>query len=123
MTNKGYLTPINSQGVSKNNIGPLAKATFENTTLQFIKAGVFGEKDNLKGVSSNIMMGQTIKSGTGFTELLFDEDKLIESLTELDYEQTDYIETIDDNIDTLLNESDPLMDDYCNDDNFKFSFE
>jgi DNA-directed RNA polymerase II subunit RPB1 len=123
MTNKGYLTPINSQGVSKNNIGPLAKSTFENTTLQFIKAGVFGEKDNLKGVSSNIMMGQTIKSGTGFTELLFDEDKLIESLTELDYEQTDYIETIDDNIDTLLNESDPLMDDYCNDDNFKFSFE
>ena len=69
------------------------------------------------------MMGQTIKSGTGFTELLFDEDKLIESLTELDYEQNDYIETIDDNIDTLLNESDPLMDDYCNDDNFKFSFE
>tara|TARA_B100001059_G_C17823437_1_gene579804 strand:- start:856 stop:3186 length:2331 start_codon:yes stop_codon:yes gene_type:complete len=123
MTNKGYLTPINSQGVSKNNIGPLAKSTFENTTSQFIKAGIFGEKDNLKGVSSNIMMGQTIKSGTGFTELLFDEDKLIESLTELDYEQNDYIETIDDNIDTLLNESDPLMDDYCNDDNFKFSFE
>ena len=69
------------------------------------------------------MMGQTIKSGTGFTDLLLDEDKLIESLTQLDYEQNDYIETIDDNIDTLLNQSDPLMDDYCNDDNFKFSFE
>jgi DNA-directed RNA polymerase II subunit RPB1 len=123
MTNKGYLTPINSQGVSKNNIGPLAKSTFENTTLQFIRAGVFGEKDNLKGVSSNIMMGQTIKSGTGFTELLLDEDKLIQGLSELDYTQNEYIEDIEENIDSLLNESDPLMDDYCNDDNFKFSFE
>ena len=34
---------------------------FEDTTDQFIKAGIFGEKDKLKGVSSNIMMGQTIK--------------------------------------------------------------
>ena len=48
MTNKGSLTPINSQGVCKSNIGPLAKSTFENTTTQFIKAGIFGEKDNLE---------------------------------------------------------------------------
>ena len=123
MTNKGFLTPINNQGVNKGSSGPLAKSTFENTTTQFIRAGIFGEKDNLKGVSSNIMMGQTIKAGTGFTHLLLDEDKLIQSLSELDYEQNDYIENIEDNVDTLLNESDPLLDNYCNDDNFKFSFE
>ena len=123
MTNKGYLTPINNQGVTRGDVGPLAKSTFENTTSQFIRAGVFGEKDNLKGVSSNIMMGQTIKAGTGFTELLLDEDKLIKELSELEYEQNDYIEDINDNIDTLLNDSDPLMEDYCNDDNFKFSHE
>ena len=123
MTSRGHLISINSQGVNAEDIGPLAKCSFENTTKELINAGLFGKYDKLQGVSSNIMMGQTIKSGTGFTELLFDEDKLIESLTELDYEQNDYIETIDDNIDTLLNESDPLMDDYCNDDNFKFSFE
>ena len=122
MTNKGVLTPINSQGVNKSNIGPLAKSSFENTTSQFIRAGIFGEKDNLKGVSSNIMMGQTIKAGTGYTDLLLDEDKLSQGLSELDYEQQDYIENIE-NIDTLLNDSDPLMDDYCNDDNFKFSHE
>jgi len=123
MTNKGFLTPINKQGVNRGDIGPLAKSTFEDTTNQFIKAGIFGEKDNLKGVSSNIMMGQTIKAGTGFTELLLDEDKLIQSLNELDYEQNDYIEDINENIDTLLNDSDPLIDQYCNDDNFKFSHE
>ena len=55
--------------------------------------------------------------------LLLDEDKLIQSLNELDYEQNDYIEDINENIDTLLNDTDPLIDQYCNDDNFKFSHE
>ena len=32
-------------------------------------------------------------------------------------------ENIDDNVNILLNDSDTLMDEYCNDDNFKFSFE
>ena len=123
MTNKGSLTPINRQGINRGDVGPLAKSSFEDTTDQFIKAGIFGEKDHLKGVSSNIMMGQTIKSGTGYTELLLDEDKLIYELNELEYEQNDYIEDINENVDTLLNDSDPLMDQYCNDDNFKFSHE
>ena len=30
---------------------------------------------------------------------------------------------LNENINTLLNDSDPLMDEYCNDDNFKFSHE
>ena len=121
MTNKGYLTAINRQGIGRGDVGPLAKSSFEDTTGGFIKAGIFGEKDKLKGVSSNIMMGQTIKSGTGLTELLLDEQKLIQSLNELDYKENEYIESIEDNIDTLLNDDDILEDDYCNDDNFSFS--
>jgi len=121
MTNKGYLTAINRQGINRGDVGPLAKSSFEDTTDQFIKAGIFGEKDRLKGVSSNIMMGQTIKSGTGLTDLLLDEDKLIHELTELNYTQNEFIENVDDNIDTLLNDSDALIDEYCNDDNFAFS--
>jgi len=121
MTNKGYLTAINRQGIGRGDVGPLAKSSFEDTIGGFIKAGIFGEKDKLKGVSSNIMMGQTIKSGTGLTELLLDEEKLIESLTELDYKENEYIEDIEDNIDTLLNDNDLLVDEYCNDDNFGFT--
>ena len=34
---------------------------------------IFGENDNIQGVSSNIMLGQEIKSGTGSVDLLFDE--------------------------------------------------
>jgi DNA-directed RNA polymerase II subunit RPB1 len=121
MTNRGYLTAINRQGINRGDVGPLAKSSFEDTTDQFIKAGMFGEKDKLKGVSSNIMMGQTIKSGTGLTDLLLDEEKLIQGLTELDTIQNDYIENISDNLDTLLNDSDTFNDEYCNDDNFGFS--
>jgi len=121
MTNRGYLTAINRQGINRGDVGPLAKSSFEDTTDQFIKAGMFGEKDKLKGVSSNIMMGQTIKSGTGLTDLLLDEEKLIQGLTELDTIQNDYIEDISDNLDTLLNDSDTFNDEYCNDDNFGFS--
>ena len=58
----------------------MANVSFEDTTDQLIKAAIFGEKDKLQGVSSNIMMGQTIKAGTGMCELLLDEEKLIESL-------------------------------------------
>ena len=80
MTSKGFLTAINKQGITKGNIGPLAKCSFEDTTNQLIKASIFGEKDNLTGVSSNIMLGQTIPSVTGFTELLLDEEQLIDNL-------------------------------------------
>ena len=121
MTNRGYLTAINRQGINRGDVGPLAKSSFEDTTDQFIKAGMFGEKDKLKGVSSNIMMGQTIKSGTGLSELLLDENKLIHELSELDYTQNEYIEDIEENVDTLLNDSELLADEYCNDDNFGFS--
>ena len=49
MTSKGYLSAINKQGITKGDIGPLAKCSFEDTTNQLIKASVFGEKDNLMG--------------------------------------------------------------------------
>ena len=42
MTSKGFLTPINKQGITKGDIGPLAKCSFEDTAGQLIKAGIFG---------------------------------------------------------------------------------
>ena len=58
-------------------VGPLAKCSFEETTEQIFKASIFGELDNLDGVSANIMMGQLIPSGTGDTKILLDEMKLL----------------------------------------------
>ena len=76
MTNRGGLMSIDRFGINRENIGPLAKCSFEETTDQLFKAAIFGEVDNLTGVSSNIMMGQIPPGGTGDTDILIDESKL-----------------------------------------------
>jgi len=92
MTNRGNLMSIDRFGINRGNIGPLAKCSFEETTDQLFKAAIFGEIDNLKGVSANIMMGQIPPCGTGSTELLIDESKLTEIVPETEMEIGD-IET------------------------------
>ena len=42
MTIRGELTPINRFGINSRNSGPLGKASFEETSEVFIKAGIFG---------------------------------------------------------------------------------
>ena len=120
MTNKGFITPINRQGMGLSSMGPLGKCSFEDTSDNLIRAGIFGEIDHLQGVSSNIMLGQLIKSGTGMCDILLDEEKLVNELSTINETQEDYINVTENNIDTLMqNEDDD--DEYCNDDNFMFS--
>ena len=121
MTSRGELTSINRQGINRGDIGPLAKCSFEDTTDQLIKSGIFSEKDNLTGVSSNIMMGQTIKSGTGVCNILLDEEYLLKQLDSIHTSEEDFKEINEDNIDILLNINEE--EDDCSDSNFKFSFE
>ena len=124
MTNKGILTAINRQGINRGDIGPLAKCSFEDTTDQLIKAGIFGEKDKLNGVSSNIMMGQIIKAGTGMCDLYLDEEKMISELSSINATTEDFTEVTNKNINYLLQDDDIdglEENDYCDDDNFQFS--
>ena len=74
MCNKGKIMAANRHGINQSNIGPLAKCSFEETTDQFKTAGVFGVSDLIEGVSSNIMVGQIPKCGTGDSEIILDED-------------------------------------------------
>jgi DNA-directed RNA polymerase II subunit RPB1 len=76
MTRAGNLMSIDRYGINKMNIGPLAKASFEETGRILLKASLFGEMDPVTGVSANIMTGQTIRSGTSFTQILLDEAAL-----------------------------------------------
>ena len=76
MCQHGEIMPINRHGLKKENIGPLAKASFEETTDQLLVASLFGAFDNIKGVSSNIMVGQIPICGTGDSTVLIDEDLL-----------------------------------------------
>ena len=120
ITSTGKLMPINRQVINRGDIGPLAKCSFEDTTDQLIKAGIFGETDKLTGVSSNIMMGQLIKSGTNYSSLLFDTQKqqLLNTEGTSFIEKTDYTEDDINNILDMENE-----DEYCNTNMFGFSVE
>jgi DNA-directed RNA polymerase beta' subunit len=73
MCRSGRLMSVDRYGINKLNIGPLAKASFEETERILLKAAVFGEVDPVTGVSSNIMTGQTIRGGTAFADILLDE--------------------------------------------------
>jgi len=123
MTNKGYLTAINRQGINRGDTGPLAKCSFEDTTDQLIKAGIFGEKDKLNGVSSNIMMGQTIKAGTSMCNILLDERKLIEQMNDINLTTDDFIAVSDNNINSLLHdeEEEEEYDENCLDEEFEMT--
>ena len=122
MTNKGILTAINRQGINRGDIGPLAKCSFEDTTDQLIKAGIFGEKDKLNGVSSNIMMGQIINAGTGMCDVYLDEEKLISELSDITPTEDDFVTVNNKNINDLLKEEViDEEDDYCENDEFQFS--
>ena len=76
MTNKGVLLSIDIHGVKKGDIGPLARASFEETVDQLVKSACYAEKDKMSGVSANIMLGQVPPTGTGTVKLLFDERKM-----------------------------------------------
>ena len=63
-------------GVNKDNIGPIAKASFEETPEMFFRAAIHGELDNMRGVSANVMTGQEGYYGTASFGLLLDLEKL-----------------------------------------------
>ena len=77
MTRAGRMMSVDRYGINKNDIGPLAKASFEETEGILLKAAVFGEIDPVTGVSANIMMGQPIRGGTAFSDILLDEAALL----------------------------------------------
>jgi DNA-directed RNA polymerase II subunit RPB1 len=77
MTRNGRLMSVDRYGINKNNIGPLAKASFEETEKILLRAALFGEMDPVTGVSAKIMTGQPICGGTTFSKLLLDEAALM----------------------------------------------
>ena len=77
MASRGRLMSVDRYGINKNNIGPLAKASFEQTEDIMLRAALYGELDPITGVSANIMTGQPIRGGTSFSQILLDEEAMM----------------------------------------------
>jgi DNA-directed RNA polymerase II subunit RPB1 len=74
----GRTMSIDRYGINKNDIGPLAKMSFEQTEDIALRAAIFGERDPVLGISAKVMLGAPIKAGTSFSEILFDEIEAIQ---------------------------------------------
>jgi DNA-directed RNA polymerase II subunit RPB1 len=78
MTNKGYIMSIDRHGINRSERGPLARSSFEETTDQLVKAGVYSQVDNMVSVTANIMTGQKAKFGTHMSSIIQDMKLIIE---------------------------------------------
>jgi DNA-directed RNA polymerase beta' subunit len=79
MVYTGSIISISRYGQKKVGCGPMAKASFEESLENFLKAGVNGEKENANGVSASIMLGKMPNIGTGVFDLIVDVQKLIDN--------------------------------------------
>ena len=72
MTYNKDFVQIFRHGINKDNTGPIAKASFEETPQNFIEAAVYGMVDEMRGISANVMCGQEGLYGTNMSQILFD---------------------------------------------------
>lgn len=91
MTFSGTITSISRYTMRADESGPLGKCSFEESIEGFTKAGVFGEEEPTRGVSSCIIVGKRSNIGTGCMDLRIDIAKLPKTKKIL----TEVSETID----------------------------
>ena len=70
MAVKPELVSVFRHGINNDNIGPIARASFEETPEMFMRAARHGQLDPVTGVSANVMLGQRVTVGTGSFQLL-----------------------------------------------------
>ena len=76
MTIKFQMVSVFRHGINNDNIGPIAKASFEETPDIFLKAAQHAELDEMQGISSNIMCGQKGKFGTNSFNVLLNLQRM-----------------------------------------------
>ena len=89
MTTNKKLVSIFRHGINNDDIGPIAKASFEETPEMFIRAAKHAELDNMRGVSANVMCGQQGYFGTSIFQLLLDVNKTQDFTSKILQEETD----------------------------------
>jgi len=76
MTYTHKMISIFRHGINNDNIGPIAKASFEETPEMFLKAARHAELDTMKGVSANVMCGQEGFYGTAAFQVVLDIEEM-----------------------------------------------
>jgi DNA-directed RNA polymerase II subunit RPB1 len=96
MTYTYKLISIFRHGINNDNIGPIAKASFEETPKIFLDAAQHADLDIMRGISANVMCGQEGFYGTSAFQVILDiaeMAKLQEAQVRLSY-QDDELEKL-----------------------------
>ena len=92
-TNK--MISIFRHGINNDNIGPIAKASFEETPEMFLKAARHAELDTMRGVSANVMCGQEGMFGTNAFQVVLDLEEMKKLEEVVQYEKMNEADSIE----------------------------
>jgi DNA-directed RNA polymerase II subunit RPB1 len=101
------LISIFRHGINNDNIGPIAKASFEETPEQFLKAARHAELDTMRGISANVMCGQEGLFGTGAFQVVLDIEELQKLEAVSEYKPVNAEDIIDKFFGNVQNPDDP----------------
>jgi intein/homing endonuclease len=90
MTFNGSISSISRYTMRNEECGPMGKASFEETMDNFLKAGLYGEQEETKGVSASIICGKIAHIGSGVCELIIDVKALPRNIPVLTQVQEKY---------------------------------
>ena len=94
MTVSSSMISIFRHGINSDDIGPIAKASFEETPEMFLKAARHAELDPMRGISANVMCGQEGYYGTSAFQVLINMDEMMKHES-VEYKHTDDNEDIE----------------------------
>jgi DNA-directed RNA polymerase beta' subunit/intein/homing endonuclease len=94
MTCTQNMVSIFRSGILNDDIGPIAKGTFEVHTEVFLNAARHGEFDHMRGVSANVMCGQYGLYGTNAFNVVLDVKEMMK-LSEANLDESNTSEEIE----------------------------
>lgn len=86
MTASSHMVSIFRHGINNDNIGPIAKASFEETPEMFLKAARHAELDQMRGISANVMCGQEGYYGTSSFQVMLDLPQMIAKMEDVAFQ-------------------------------------
>jgi len=95
MTYTEKMISIFRHGINNDNIGPIAKASFEETPEMFLKAAKHAELDTLRGISANVMCGQEGFFGTSAFQVILNIQEMQKLESASEYKPMDTHEEIE----------------------------
>jgi DNA-directed RNA polymerase II subunit RPB1 len=107
MTFTNKLISIFRHGINNDNIGPIAKASFEETPEMFLKAARHAELDTMRGISANVLCGQEGFFGTSAFQVILDIEEMQKLEETSEYKPMNVEDEIDKFFGNVQNPDDP----------------